>query len=118
MLQYLVYSKNSERIIKIFTAKNTIKIGDIMNVEGFNIEGLLVILFIGAVAGWIAGTIMRGGGFGIIGNMLVGIVGSLVGGYVIGFLGISIGSGILGSLITATIGAVVLLFIVGLIRKI
>ena len=68
-------------------------------------------LLIGAIAGWIAGNIMRGGGFGLLGNIVVGIVGALVGGWVFGLMGIAAG-GTLGSLVTAVVGACVLLFIV------
>jgi len=81
-----------------------------------NATGIVIFLFIGAVAGWLAGTIMKGGGFGLIGNILVGIIGAVVGGSAFTLLGITAG-GILGSIITATVGAVILLFIVGLIKK-
>lgn len=81
-----------------------------------DVQGLIIFLAIGAIAGWLAGTIMKGGGFGLIGNMVVGIVGAVVGGVVFGFLGISTG-GLIGSIITATVGAVVLLAIVRIIKK-
>ncbi len=77
---------------------------------------ILIFLAIGAVAGWLAGVLMKGGGFGIIGNIIVGIVGALIGGYLFGLLGLSFG-GLLGSIITATAGAVFLLFIVKLMKK-
>ncbi|MCD7926877.1 MAG: GlsB/YeaQ/YmgE family stress response membrane protein [Bacteroides sp.] len=70
-------------------------------------------IIIGIVAGFFAGKIMRGGGFGLFINLLVGIVGGLLGGWVFGLLGIAT-VGILGSLITATIGAVLLLWIISL----
>ncbi|MFZ1430222.1 MAG: GlsB/YeaQ/YmgE family stress response membrane protein [Geminicoccaceae bacterium] len=73
-------------------------------------------LIIGAIAGWIAGNVMRGGGFGLLGNIVVGIVGALVGGWVFGLLGIAAG-GTLGSLVTAVVGACVLLFIVSLVKR-
>jgi len=73
-------------------------------------------LVIGAVAGWIAGLLMRGGGFGLLGNIVVGIIGAFVGGFLFGLLGISAG-GLAGSLITAVAGAAVLLFVVGLFKK-
>jgi uncharacterized membrane protein YeaQ/YmgE (transglycosylase-associated protein family) len=76
----------------------------------------LIFLAIGAVAGWLAGVILKGGGFGLLVNIVVGILGAIVGGFVFGLLGISAG-GIIGSIITATVGAVLLLFIVGLIKK-
>jgi uncharacterized membrane protein YeaQ/YmgE (transglycosylase-associated protein family) len=76
----------------------------------------LLWIVIGALAGWIAGRIMRGGGFGPLGNIMVGIIGSILGGWVFGLLGIAAG-GIIGSLVTAVVGAVILLWIVGLIKK-
>jgi len=81
-----------------------------------DITSLLIFLAIGAVAGWLAGVILKGGGFGLLVNIVVGILGAVVGGFTFGLLGIS-ASGILGSIITATVGAVLLLFIVGLIKK-
>ncbi len=78
---------------------------------------LIYFLLIGAAAGWLAGHVMKGKGFGLVGNIVVGIVGALIGGWLLGALGVSIGSGLIGSLITATLGAVVLLVIVGLIKK-
>jgi uncharacterized membrane protein YeaQ/YmgE (transglycosylase-associated protein family) len=76
-----------------------------------------IFLLIGAVAGWLAGLLMRGGGFGLLGNILVGIVGAVIGGFLFGLAGISPGGGMIGSLITAVMGAAVLLLIVGLIKK-
>ncbi len=81
------------------------------------IESLLVLLLIGAVAGWLAGQIMKGYGFGLIGNIVVGIVGAFVAGLVFPAIGISLGSGIIASVIHATIGAVILLFLIGLIKR-
>lgn len=80
------------------------------------LEALLIFLFIGAVAGWLAGTLMKGGGFGLLGNIVVGILGAIVGGWVFGAMGVAFG-GILGSIIAATVGALILLFIVGLIKR-
>ena len=73
-------------------------------------------IIIGIVSGFIAGKIMRGGGFGLLINLLVGIIGGLLGGWVFGLLGIATG-GILGSLITSVVGAVLLLCIVSLFRR-
>ena len=78
--------------------------------------GIIAWLIVGALAGWIAGNLMKGGGFGLLRNILVGIIGAAIGGYVFGFLGIAAG-GFIGSLITAVIGAVILLFVVGLIQR-
>ncbi|KXS38382.1 MAG: hypothetical protein AWU55_1599 [Halomonadaceae bacterium T82-2] len=78
--------------------------------------GLILWLIIGGLAGWIAGNIMRGGGFGILGNIGVGVVGALIGGFLFSLLGLS-SSGFIGSLVTATVGAVVLLWAVAKLRK-
>jgi uncharacterized membrane protein YeaQ/YmgE (transglycosylase-associated protein family) len=73
-------------------------------------------LIIGAIAGWLAGQLMRGGGFGLIGNIIVGIVGAVVGGWFFSLLGLS-ADGTIGSLVTATVGAILLLFVVSLIKR-
>lgn len=78
---------------------------------------IVFLLLIGAVSGWIAGQIMKGGGFGLIGNIIIGILGAFIGGFLLTKLGITIGSGVFGLIITSVIGAVVLLFIVGLVKK-
>lgn len=80
-------------------------------------EAILVILLIGAVAGWLAGQIVRGMGFGLIGNIVVGIVGAFIAAWLLPRIGIAIGGGIVASIINATIGAVVLLVIIGLIKR-
>ena len=79
--------------------------------------GLIWFLLIGLIAGWLAGKVMRGGGFGIVGDMVVGIIGALLGGWLFGKLGISAGGGLLGAIITAFVGAVVLLLILRLIKR-
>jgi len=81
------------------------------------VEALLIWLVIGAVAGWLAGLIVRGFGFGLIGNIVVGIVGAVIAGWLLPRLGIRIGSGMVATIVHATIGAVVLLVVVGLIRR-
>jgi uncharacterized membrane protein YeaQ/YmgE (transglycosylase-associated protein family) len=81
------------------------------------IEALLIILLIGAVAGWLAGLIVKGYGFGIIGNIVVGIVGALIAGFLLPRVGLSLGEGIAGSIIAATIGAVVLLLLIRVIKR-
>lgn len=75
---------------------------------------MIYYIIVGGIAGWLGGLIMRGSGFGILGNILVGIIGGLVGGWLFKFLGVSTNGGLTGSLITAVAGAVVLLWIVGL----
>jgi len=77
---------------------------------------LIIYLAIGAVAGWLAGNLMKGGGFGLLGNIVVGIVGAVLGGFVFGLLGIS-ATGLIGSIVTATAGAALLLFIVDVVKK-
>ena len=81
-----------------------------------DIVSLLIFLAVGALVGWIAGVIVKERGFGVIGNIILGIVGAVVGGFLFGLLGITTG-GFLGSIIMATIGAVILLFIIGVIKK-
>lgn len=78
---------------------------------------LLIFLAVGALVGWLAGLIVKGRGFGLIGNIVVGIVGAILGGYIFGWLGITTG-GLAGSIIMATIGAILLLYIIRLIKKI
>ena len=76
---------------------------------------IVVMLAIGAVAGWLAGQIMSGGGFGLVGNIIVGILGALVAGLLFpGFLPLD---GLIGQIISATLGAVILLFIIGLVKR-
>lgn len=79
-------------------------------------ESLLVILFVGLVAGWLAGKIVRGTGFGIIGDIVVGIVGAFVASWLFPKLHITIGSGLVSEIIYSAIGAVILLLIVRLVR--
>lgn len=81
-----------------------------------DLNSLLIFLLIGAIAGWLAGQIIKGGGFGIVGNIVVGVVGAIVGGFLFRALGI-VSYGLIGSIIMATVGAVVLLFLIGLIKR-
>ena len=81
-----------------------------------NITGLVIALLIGAVAGFLAGQIAKGHGFGLIGNIIVGILGALVFGFLFGNFNL-LSSPILNEIAGGTIGAVVLLFLIGLIRK-
>ena len=80
-------------------------------------EQAIVFVVIGGVAGWLAGLIFKGGGFGLIGNIIVGLLGALLGGWLFGLLGISVGGEWVGPIVTATVGAVVLLAVIGLIKK-
>ena len=79
-------------------------------------EGILVILFVGLVAGYLAGKIVRGTGFGIIGDILVGVAGALVASLLFPKLGIRLGSGLISEIIYSAIGAVLLLLVVRLVR--
>ena len=79
-------------------------------------ESLLVILFVGLIAGWLAGQIVRGTGFGIIGDIIVGIAGAFVASWLFPKLGINLGTGLLREIIDAAIGAIILLLIVRLLR--
>jgi uncharacterized membrane protein YeaQ/YmgE (transglycosylase-associated protein family) len=72
---------------------------------------------VGLVAGWLAGQLMKGGGFGVVGDIVVGVLGALLGGFLFSSLGLSSGGGLLGAIIVATIGAVVLIFILRLIKR-
>ncbi|NPT45992.1 GlsB/YeaQ/YmgE family stress response membrane protein [Paraburkholderia sp. 1N] len=80
-------------------------------------HGIIAWLIIGAIAGWLAGVLVKGGGFGLIVDIIVGIVGAFIGGWLAGVLHISLGGGWFGSIITAVIGAVILLFLIRLVRR-
>ncbi len=74
-------------------------------------------IIIGAIAGWLAGKIMKGGGFGLLMNMVLGIIGGVVGGWLFGLFGLTADEGFIGSLVTAVAGAVVILYVGRLIKK-
>ncbi len=76
----------------------------------------LMFLIIGIIAGWLAGQLMKGGGYGLIGDLVIGVIGAFLGGWLLGVIGIYAG-GLIGELVTATIGAVALLFLIRLIKK-
>ncbi|MGO4685893.1 GlsB/YeaQ/YmgE family stress response membrane protein [Hyphomicrobium sp. 2TAF46] len=80
-------------------------------------QALIVWLIIGAVAGWLAGLIMSGGGFGLVGDIIVGIIGAFIAGWLFPFLGVHLGGGIVGEVIAAAIGAIILLFVARLVRR-
>jgi len=82
-----------------------------------SLETLLIWLFIGAVAGWLAGVIVKGFGFGLVGNIVVGILGAFIGGWLFGVFGIGAGYGIVAAILGATVGAVVLLLAIKLLRR-
>jgi len=100
--------------INLFTGHYPEKLNTGGNME---IIDLIIFLAVGALVGWLAGLIVKGRGFGLIGNMIVGIIGAVVGGFVFGLLGITTG-GLLGSIVMATIGAIILLYIISVIKKV
>lgn len=79
-------------------------------------ESLLVIVIVGVIAGWLAGKIVRGTGFGIVGDLIVGVVGAFIGDWLLPRLNIHLGTGMMAAIINATIGAVLLLLVVGILR--
>ncbi len=84
--------------------------------HGETVMQFIWFLLIGIAAGWLAGQIMKGGGFGIVGDLVVGVIGALLGGWLFGLVGVGMG-GLLGQLVVATVGAIVLLLLLRLIRK-
>jgi uncharacterized membrane protein YeaQ/YmgE (transglycosylase-associated protein family) len=82
------------------------------------VESIIIMIIVGAIAGWLAGKIVRGAGFGLIWDIVIGIIGAFIGVWLLTRLGVMPFSGFFGSIVNATIGAVVLLFIVGLVRRV
>jgi uncharacterized membrane protein YeaQ/YmgE (transglycosylase-associated protein family) len=80
------------------------------------VETLIVWLVVGAIAGWLAGTVVKGHGFGLVGNIVVGIVGAFLAGWLLPGLGLGL-TGIVGSIVYAAIGAIILLLLIGLIKR-
>jgi uncharacterized membrane protein YeaQ/YmgE (transglycosylase-associated protein family) len=81
-------------------------------------NSLIVILIVGLIAGWLAGKIMKGSGFGIIGDLVVGIIGAFIGGWLWGFAHLpSLGPWWLTAIVSATVGALILLFVIGLVKR-
>jgi len=81
------------------------------------IQSILVIVIIGAIAGWLAGQIVKGFGFGLLGDIVVGILGAFVAGLIFPVIGLGFGGGIVGAIIHATLGAVILLFLIKLVKR-
>ncbi len=81
------------------------------------VESLIIFLLIGAIAGWLAGVLVKGYGFGLVGNIVVGIVGAFLAGLIFPAIGLGFGGGILGSILYATLGAVVLLLVIRVIKR-
>lgn len=80
-------------------------------------HGIIAWLIIGVVAGWAAGKLVEGGGFGLVIDIIVGIVGAFIGGWLAEAVGLSIGGGLISSIIVAIVGAVILLFLIRLIKR-
>ncbi len=78
---------------------------------------ILIWIVVGAIAGWLAGLVMRGAGFGLVGNILVGIIGAVVAGFLLPKIGIVIGGGFIAAIVNAFIGAVIVLLVIGLFRR-
>ena len=81
------------------------------------IEGIVIVLIIGAIAGWLAGVIVKGGGFGLLGNIVVGIIGAAIGGFLLGSADINDGAVTINTFLVSLLGAVVLLAVVNLVRR-
>jgi uncharacterized membrane protein YeaQ/YmgE (transglycosylase-associated protein family) len=79
--------------------------------------GFLAWIVIGLIAGWLAGQVMKGGGYGTIADIILGLVGGLLGGWIFGKLGISAGGGMIGSIVVAFVGAVILVGITRLLKR-
>jgi uncharacterized membrane protein YeaQ/YmgE (transglycosylase-associated protein family) len=84
-----------------------------------DVQSLIITLLVGAVSGWLGGQIFQGGGLGLVGNIIVGILGSFVGSWLLRAIGfpLNLGSPLLSTILTSAIGAVVILFIVSLVRR-
>jgi uncharacterized membrane protein YeaQ/YmgE (transglycosylase-associated protein family) len=81
------------------------------------VESVIAWLVVGAIAGWLAGLIVKGGGFGLLGNIVIGIIGAVVAGWLLPQLGINLGTGIVRAIINAMIGGIIVLVIIALIRR-
>jgi uncharacterized membrane protein YeaQ/YmgE (transglycosylase-associated protein family) len=81
------------------------------------VESVIAWLIVGAIAGWLAGLIVKGGGFGLLGNIVIGIIGAVVAGWLLPQLGVSIGTGFVRAIINAAIGGIIVLVIIALIRR-
>ena len=82
-----------------------------------DIQSIIIWIIVGAIAGWLAGMVVKGGGFGLIGDIVVGIVGAIIAGWLLPQIGIAISSGIIAAIIDAFIGAVILLVIIKLVKR-
>ncbi len=81
------------------------------------VGSIITFLFVGLIAGWLAGKIVQGGGFGLFGNIIVGVIGAFFAGWLLPILGFSVGGGIISSIINAFIGAAILLIILRVVKR-
>jgi uncharacterized membrane protein YeaQ/YmgE (transglycosylase-associated protein family) len=81
------------------------------------LSGLVWWILVGLIAGWLAGKVMKGGGFGVLMDIVIGMVGSIIGGWVFGLLGLYSSGGLIGSVLVAFVGAVILLWLVRVIKR-
>ena len=79
--------------------------------------GFLAWIFVGLIAGWLAGQVMKGGGYGMVADIILGLVGGVLGGWIFGKLGVAAGGGMIGSIIVAFVGAVILVGITRLLKR-
>ncbi len=77
---------------------------------------ILLFLVVGLIAGWLAGVIMKGGGYGVVGDIIIGILGALIGGHVLGWFGV-VTYGLIGSLVSALVGAIILISVIRLLKR-
>jgi uncharacterized membrane protein YeaQ/YmgE (transglycosylase-associated protein family) len=105
---------------RTFLGRVGLSSGGVINLEDAQMhmssESLLIILLVGVIAGWLAGQIVQGTGFGMLGDLLIGIVGAFIGNWLLPQLGLHLGSGMIAAIINATIGALLLLLVVRLVR--
>ena len=83
-----------------------------------DLQSLIIWLIVGAIAGWLAGKVVSGGGFGLIGDIVVGIIGAVIAGWLLPYLGVALGTGFIAAVIDAFIGAVILLIILRLVKRV
>jgi uncharacterized membrane protein YeaQ/YmgE (transglycosylase-associated protein family) len=86
--------------------------------KSMGIDSIIVWLIVGAIAGWLAGLIVKGGGFGLLGNIVIGIIGAVVAGWLLPTLGIHLGTGIVAAIIDSAIGGVIVLVIISLVKRV
>jgi uncharacterized membrane protein YeaQ/YmgE (transglycosylase-associated protein family) len=82
-----------------------------------NLQALIILLIVGAIAGWLAGTLVKGAGFGLVGNIVIGILGAAVASWLLPQIGLALGGGLVGRTIDAAIGGVVVLVVLSLLRR-